>query len=226
VGGDAWEWWGGSNRYLSITMPLFFVLFAEGLSRIAGFIGRVFEEKNSFVKRYMMYGTAVLFVVSLVNFNQFNDRDAIQVWVLGDPPLHVRDNQEAVENALYLEQITSPDARIGVVWAGVVPYFTDRFAIDLLGKNDRTIAHLDMRVTPGLLGFWDFYPGHLKWDYSYSIGQLQPDVVERLWNEEEEAQPYLENDYIAINFHADEASYLLENSSHILWNRVSEIAES
>ena len=22
-----------------------------------------------------------------------------------------------------------------------------------------------------------FYPGHLKWDYAYSIGQLRPDVV-------------------------------------------------
>ncbi len=31
VGGDAWEWWGGSNRYISIVMPLFLILLAYSL---------------------------------------------------------------------------------------------------------------------------------------------------------------------------------------------------
>ena len=26
-----------------------------------------------------------------------------------------------------------------------------------------------------------FYPGHLKWDYEYLLGELQPDVVHRVW---------------------------------------------
>jgi hypothetical protein len=29
-----------------------------------------------------------------------------------------------------------------------------------------------------LLGF---YPGHLKWDYAYSIGELKPEVVLEQW---------------------------------------------
>ena len=31
VGGDAWEWWGGSNRSISIVMLLFFVLLASSI---------------------------------------------------------------------------------------------------------------------------------------------------------------------------------------------------
>ena len=33
VGGDAWEWWGGSNRYVSIAMPLFFIFASPALVR-------------------------------------------------------------------------------------------------------------------------------------------------------------------------------------------------
>ena len=32
VGGDAWEYWGGSNRYVSIVMPLYFILFCASLA--------------------------------------------------------------------------------------------------------------------------------------------------------------------------------------------------
>ena len=35
VGGDAWEYWGGSNRYICIVMPAFFVLLAFALFQIA-----------------------------------------------------------------------------------------------------------------------------------------------------------------------------------------------
>ena len=31
VGGDAWEYWGGSNRYISIAMPAFFVALSASL---------------------------------------------------------------------------------------------------------------------------------------------------------------------------------------------------
>ena len=41
--------------------------------------------------------------------------------------------------------------------------------LDLLGKNDTFIA----TSTP----HGDFFPGHNKWDYNYSIGELQPDVI-------------------------------------------------
>jgi hypothetical protein len=57
--------------------------------------------------------------------------------------------------------------------ATAVPYFAHRPAIDLLGKNDRRIARLPGRHS--------LVPGHDKWDYGYSIGELRPDVVVGLW---------------------------------------------
>jgi hypothetical protein len=59
------------------------------------------------------------------------------------------------------------------VWAGAIPYFSQRRSIDLLGKNDPVIAHGPARYV--------FYPGHDKWDYAYSIGRLRPDLVVELW---------------------------------------------
>ncbi len=31
VGGDAWEWWGGCNRYVAVAMPLFMILAARSI---------------------------------------------------------------------------------------------------------------------------------------------------------------------------------------------------
>lgn len=83
-----------------------------------------------------------------------------------------------VRLALAIRDATAPEARVAVVWAGGVPYFSQRPAIDLLGRNDRVIARGERRAVP-------FYPGHDKWNYGYSIGQLRPDVIAQLWRKGE-----------------------------------------
>ena len=86
--------------------------------------------------------------------------------------LHIDDDNAMALYGLELRQATAPDASIAVVWAGAGPYFDlPRPAIDLLGKNDAHIANEPMRK--GV----QFYPGHTKWDYAWSIGHLQPDLV-------------------------------------------------
>lgn len=80
---------------------------------------------------------------------------------------------EASRLGLLLARVTRPDTTIAVVWAGAVPYFAGRRAIDLLGKNDRTIA----RSRPA----GPFVPGHDRWSLAYSIGVRRPDVVVSLW---------------------------------------------
>lgn len=86
---------------------------------------------------------------------------------------HVHDDEQMSRYGLALRRETLPTAQIAVVWAGAIPYFSHRAAVDLLGKNDRTVAHLPARRP--------FWPGHSKWDYAYSIGRLRPDVVAQLW---------------------------------------------
>lgn len=76
-----------------------------------------------------------------------------------------------------LEKVTREDAVIAVVWAGAPVYYSNRPAVDLLGKNDRRIAKMDP-PTPEP-GTWNekFVPGHNKWDFDWSISNLEPDVV-------------------------------------------------
>jgi hypothetical protein len=79
----------------------------------------------------------------------------------------------AVREGLALRRVTSPNARIAYIAAGAMPYFAERKAVDLLGRSDRVIA----KGNPAA----PFYPGHSKWNYDYSIGQLKPDLVPALW---------------------------------------------
>lgn len=73
-------------------------------------------------------------------------------------------------NTLLLTEVTSPDAVVAVYGAGAT-YWSERPAIDLLGKNDPTIAQAPARRTEPLI------PGHSKWDYQRSIVEQRPDVV-------------------------------------------------
>jgi arabinofuranosyltransferase len=82
-------------------------------------------------------------------------------------------DQRNVEFGQVLRSITTPRARIAFVTAGAPAYYSERRAIDLLGKNDRIIAESAPHGS--------FVPGHSKWDYSYSIGKLRPDVIAQLW---------------------------------------------
>jgi len=74
-----------------------------------------------------------------------------------------------VKLALRIAANTSPEAVIAVHAAGQIPYYSERKTIDLLGLNDPVIANGP--------GNGAFYPGHNKWNYEYSVGQLQPDLV-------------------------------------------------
>jgi hypothetical protein len=83
--------------------------------------------------------------------------------------LLTRTNLLVTESVETMRDTTEPEARIATVWAGVPSYYSHRTMLDLLGKNDTFIA------TSAPHG--DFFPGHNKWDYDYSIGKLQPDVI-------------------------------------------------
>lgn len=78
--------------------------------------------------------------------------------------------------ATLLEGLTAPDATVAVVWAGALPYYSRRPMIDLLGKADTRIARGPSHLE------YPFRPGHDKWDYGYSIGELRPDVIAQLWH--------------------------------------------
>ena len=103
-------------------------------------------------------------------------------WAQGNAAILASD-QLMTRDGVHLRSATLPGATVAVVAAGAQPYFDHRRSIDLLGLSDRVIAHMH-EVTR-------FFPGHNKWDYSYSIGQLRPDVVTGLWMETAADRAYL-----------------------------------
>jgi hypothetical protein len=83
--------------------------------------------------------------------------------------LLTRTNLFVTESVETMRDTTEVGASIATIWAGVPAYYSHRTMLDLLGKNDTFIA------TSAPHGA--FFPGHNKWDYDYSIGKLQPDVI-------------------------------------------------
>jgi arabinofuranosyltransferase len=72
---------------------------------------------------------------------------------------------------------TAPGTRVAYVLAGNMSYFADRRGVDLLGKMDPVVA----RTGPTGIEPIRFRPGHNKWDYGHSIGELRPQVITSLW---------------------------------------------
>ena len=76
-----------------------------------------------------------------------------------------------------LEEVTTVDAVIATNFAGAPAYYSHRPMIDLLGKSDRVIATGPPAVDPRTGVRVPFFPGHSKYDATYSVEMLKPDIV-------------------------------------------------
>ena len=187
VGGDAWEWWGGANRYLCVAMPMLFALV--GLS-LATFSARCAAATDWVGPRR---ATAVMVALGLltllqVNCYQFDNCNSLMQCLLLEDPHELEHHKSMLRAALSLKESTTPQARVAVIWAGILPYFSERPCVDLLGKNDRTIAYgPNEPFDPPPLPFFASapvpycWPGHTKRDYRYSVRTMDPDVIQP-WN--------------------------------------------
>jgi len=201
IGGDSWEWWGGSNRFISIVMPLFFILICQGAHEII---------VDKLKRGYLIYSLLILAI--LANLNATRGAAALADALLIKRPLHVIDNQQKIQTALEIKKITTPDAHAAVAWAGIPIYFSERKGVDLLGKNDPVIARQPMKPISGIR---EFNPGHLKRDYNYSIGVLRPDVVVELARHPEKAKRIL-NEFYENKSVGEFEFYFLKNSDKII----------
>jgi hypothetical protein len=143
VGGDAWEYWGGSNRFISLAMPGFFILLSYGLFRVSLLqIGAMNADPRLAGSRTMNWKGSIfplLIVYSVISVNSIYGLEALAEVLLIKPALHSgngEENHEDLEQALLFRKITTSEATILMARAGTIPYFADRYSIDLLGKND------------------------------------------------------------------------------------------
>jgi hypothetical protein len=223
VGGDAWEWYGGANRYISIAMPMFFILLWCMLVTLYTWIIEAARRLGAADLRFRVQPGAVKMglgcaaLILLVTYNYTYGTDALKEWLLIKPSMFAGENGDKVQTAYLLEALTTPDATIAISGAGIVPYFANRTFIDLLGKSDKRIGRGPAHV--GALP--EYVPGHMKWDYDYSIGQLDPDVVLELWMRAEDAGPYINEEYIPIWFPPTQRNiWIRQESPNVYWDRI------
>jgi hypothetical protein len=226
VGGDAWEHWGGSNRYICIAMPGFFVLLSFALYLVTSALVDVVQGDGAAAVsagRRRGYAFALVIASAILTVNSIYGAGALAEALLIRPPYHAGNgdrNHRDVEAALELRRVTTPDATLAVARAGTIPYFADRPGVDLLGKSDPYVAREPARMSAGRRRFVEFRPGHMKFDYAHSIGRLQPDVVVQLWTHVEEAKPFLQAHYqgrVVTGW----CVYWRRASPRVLWDRLS-----
>ena len=165
-----------------------------------------------------------LIVISFITFsckttqkNTGNTKEDAGQVTKDNSEIFIEANKEYIDIANELKRFSTPETRIAVVTAGAIPYFSELPAIDLLGKNDPVIAqqlnHLPNKIA-------DIRPGHMKWDYDYTIGELKPNVIVQIWGDTETVEGYQDLYYVVI----DTGSRLFtvrEDSPAIQWENIT-----
>ncbi|MEX2144541.1 MAG: hypothetical protein WD740_08095 [Anaerolineales bacterium] len=219
VGGDAWEHIGGANRFIAAVMPLFFILFTHTLGYIHDLLLSTGWKKMALATPVASVFLAAFCIFSLFSFNTLLVNDGIAKWTLVEKPVFAESVERYSLMGLALKAVTTQNATIAVVTAGNIPYFSERTSIDLLGKNDAIIARGPVHINSSLFEPGSYRPGHNKWDYAYSIGILQPDVVAQIWeNTDEQFAPYL----VTYQLYVIDGIpyYFREGSESILWDLI------
>lgn len=150
----------GLNEFIYLVVVITFLIFI----------------KNKILSTYLI---AILFTLFLSSSHiQYMHREEVQI---------TSTDYYNVLIGSRLGEVTEPDARVAIFWAGNLSYYMNRPVVDLLGKSDRFIAKNPpvREIVSSKYNFSDFMPGHNKWNFEYSIGELQPDIVTRNWPDPE-----------------------------------------
>jgi hypothetical protein len=118
-------------------------------------------------------GRAVLGVAATAVLLATASGPQLWAWINHNAP-YLGFERRLVKYGLTLRRATAPHDSIAVTAAGAIPYFSHRRSIDLLGKSDPAIARGPSRSA----GLW---PGHTKWNYRHSVGDLRPDLLAAVW---------------------------------------------
>lgn len=219
IGGEPWNYW----RIVSPTIPVLFVLFVQAILVIIGVLSSttIYREyilcNPVFPRQWAMQ----VLVVSLtfIGLVMVNKRFLGEI-SLYSKPYTATVNEENVNAAIALNQLTKGDATVGVLHAGSIPYYTGRVAIDFLGKSDRHVAQL-APDTSGKAGWYGIIsmPGHNKYDLNYSIGTLQPTYVQRFVWGGQDITEWGKSRYSKVEYKGV-ALFLLKDSPAVYWERV------
>jgi hypothetical protein len=139
-------------------------------------------------------------------------------------PIYSADAASGINVALVIRKLTTESATVASFSAGVIPYYSQRRAIDPLGKCDEAIARLPVRRGVP----WNHrggMPGHNKYDLDYSFKTKRPTVIQWLgrpictWGTQDLSDWCHEN-YAVVGF-AGGHLLLDKKSSSVRWDLVN-----
>jgi hypothetical protein len=206
VGGDPWTYW----RILAPGMPFLLLLFISSCAEMLSFLR---------FKPSAIVSLLILLALILPGLYRMDAR-FIREMSLQELPFDQQAAHKHVETAIAINEVTKESATIGVFWAGTLPYYVDRKAIDFLGKSDPGIASLPPD-TSGLIA-WDgmnSVPGHNKYDLTYSIQTLQPTYVDDLKWGSQDLTRWGNEHYVLVRYQKIWL-YLLKDSPDVYWDRL------
>ncbi len=214
TGGDPWIYW----RILSPGMPLMWLVSSCVLLKLAAKLIQAKPDKVAeHHKERWELGLAFAGLIVVLLYSNLRFLPEISG---REPVFSVAGNQINTRIGLALADITRPQATLGVITAGSIIYYADRYAFDFLGKMDKKIANLppDLSGSVGWNGM-NSVPGHNKYDLNYSIGEKKPDFVEIFqWGRQNLGE--LEQKYYVKVFYAGVELEVRRDSAFILWNKL------
>ena len=225
AGGDPWNYW----RILSPSIPLMLILGVheilialEAVSDTEGF--RRYFLRNPILPRQLLPGLLACLLV-LAMLWSVNHRFLPEIALL-EKPFDTDRNVQRVNDAILVREWTTPEATVGVYGAGTIPYYSERYGIDFLGKTDPYIARLapELGEVGGSEGV--YMPGHNKSDLEYSIKELRPTFVEDGLEGIAETAPYNQNllewgeSELAKVDYKGMSVYFLKESKNVHWDDI------
>jgi arabinofuranosyltransferase len=206
VGGDPWPYW----RIMAPSMP-FLLLLVVGTGEE---ILKVIPFKLPQFACYFLLVTFVMICLYKLDAKFFKEISMQEL------PFDVEASHKNIETAIAINEITKENAVIGVFWAGTLPYYVDRAAIDFLGKSDPYIANLPPDLSGNIS--WDgmnSVPGHNKYDLTYSIQTLLPTYVDDLKWGTQDLTKWGEEHYVPVRYNKTWL-YLLKDSTDVYWEKL------
>lgn len=240
VGGDAWEHRGGANRFVALGIPALFLLFSmavwEWYDRIRNWLQKRNETHARWLKRLMPLGLAGFIALSMLLWNRMPgnygvvssvlnpEKGELRFFFLLERSIYVPGNERYTRDGLILRQVTHPSAKLAVIAAGNICYFSHRYCIDMLGKTDPVIARGGIQVPPDA-DWRELRPGHIKFNYQHSIATLKPDVVVEIRQSTGDiAERFLKEDYAAVKVNGH-PMYFRKASNNIDWVQLEYVRE-
>lgn len=212
VGGDPWPSW----RMLSPAMPALFLLGIMACVDILSRWSWLASHQKAAFSFLTVLPLAALFLTDLPFLADMSVRGPTSAAIA---------NRVNTNSALAIQRMTGPNATVGVIWAGTLPYYVDRQGIDFLGKSDPYIAHLNADVTGSVS--WSgmiSVPGHNKYDLEYSIVKLQPTYIQAFAWGEQTVKPWVTQNYVRVEYHGPAGTktlFLRKDSRDVCWEGCS-----